>query len=64
MLLNPLSSHGIRTSTMALQCFIIPKQYRVLLEIHITKGQLESPENQNPAQLTVEKKKHCVKLLH
>lgn len=37
----------------------IPKQYRVLLELHITHGQLESPEKQNAAQLTVMEIKHC-----
>ena len=45
-----------KTSTMALEWFTIPKQYRVLLELHITQGQLESPEKQNAAQLTVVEK--------
>ena len=37
----------------------IPKQYHVLLELHITHGQLESPGKQNTAQLTVMEIKHC-----
>ena len=38
---------------------MIPKQYRVLLEVYITQRQLESPEKQNAAQLTVMEKKNC-----
>ena len=32
--------------------YAIPKQYRALLELHITQGQLESPGRQLTAQLT------------
>ena len=49
---------------MALKRFTVPKQYRVLLELHITQGQLESPEKkQNAAQFTV-MEKSTVKLVH
>ena len=43
---------------MALQ-YTIPKQYRVLLELHITQRQLESPGRQNVAQLTIWNKALC-----
>ena len=35
---------------------------KTILELHITQGQLESPEKQNAAQLTVIKKTlfHCI----
>ena len=38
-----------KTSTRALQ-YTIPKQYRVLLDLHVTQRQLESPGRQNAAQ--------------
>ena len=45
---------------MALFRLTIPKQHLVLLELHITQGQLESLENENAAQLTlVMEKKNC-----
>ena len=34
-------------------CFKSRKQYRVLLELHITQRQLESPGRQNAAQLKI-----------
>ena len=48
-----------KTSTMALQWYTTPKQYRALLELHITKRQLESPRRQHAAQLTIWNKLLC-----
>ena len=48
-----------KTSSMALQ-YTIPKQYPVLLELHITQRQLESPGGQNAAQSRQYEIKRCV----
>ena len=38
---------------------MVPKQYRVLLELHIMQRQLESPGRQYAAQLTMWNKVLC-----
>ena len=45
-----------KTFTMTGQLYTIPKQYRVLLELHI---ELECPGRQNVAQLTIWNKVLC-----
>ena len=42
---------------------MVPKQYCVLLEPHITQGQLESPGKQNAAQFDSYRIKRCVTAL-
>ena len=48
-----LRGYPAKISTMTLQWFTISKQYRVPLEPHITKGQLQSTEETSTAQLSV-----------
>ena len=46
ILLNDISSQGVSSKDVYIGSVMIydTKQYRVLLELHITQGQLESPE--------------------
>ena len=59
---HDVSSQGVFTKDVyhgtIMIYFTTRKQYRVLLELHITQRQLESPEKQNAVQLT------CARLLH
>ena len=53
-----------KTSTMALQRYTVPKQYRgVLLELHITQRQLESPGRKNASPVDSHGIKSCVTAL-
>ena len=54
-----LRGYLLKISTMALQRYKIPKQYRALLELHITQSQLESPGRKHAAQLTIWNKSLC-----
>ena len=52
-----------KTSTMALQRYTVPKQYRVLLELHITQRQLGSPGRKNASPVDSHGIKRCVTAL-
>ena len=58
ILLNHVSSQGVSSKDVYHGTVMIydTKQYLVLLELHITQGQLESPGKQNTSQLTVMEK--------
>ena len=54
-----LRGYLAKISTMALYWFKIPKQYCVLLELHIMQEQLESPEKTKRSSVDSYGKKHC-----
>ena len=69
ILLNHMSSQGVFSKDIyhgTVMIYDTKTMSCTIRAIHITQGQLESPEKQNAAQLTImqKKKKNTVKLLH